>query len=132
MGGEEIVATAAAGIHVGHHHEETGVLQVEVGIDVHDGVVANFLLCFAFLHAELSEGRAVVGGCIFREVAGIGTEVDAEHAGNLEAHEEIGVDVQIGNGKHIAIRSLLIGEQGILVQRNYDEVMRYLGVAHAA
>ena len=37
---EEIVAVALSGVHVTHHYEEACVLEVEVGVDVHYGVVA--------------------------------------------------------------------------------------------
>ena len=39
VGREEVVAVAT--VHMTHHDEETGVLQMEIGIYVHNGVVAD-------------------------------------------------------------------------------------------
>ena len=76
---EEVVAIALSGVHVTHHYEEACVLEVEVGVDVHYGVVAHFRAAVAFLHAELSQCRAVGWCVILGEVSGVGTENALQH-----------------------------------------------------
>ena len=104
---------------------------MHIGIDIHDGIISNLLQGIAFLHAELAEGGAVVGGCILREVAGIGSEVAAQNVGNLEAHEEIGVNIQVGDGQHVGFRGLLIGEHRLPVERPEGELLRQRGCEQA-
>ena len=51
---EKAVLRAAARVGMTVHHEEAGLLQVEVGVRVHDRVVACFNAVGVFLHDKLS------------------------------------------------------------------------------
>ena len=70
-----------------HHDEETGVLEVEVGINVNNRTIANFRSVIAFLHGELSQSGTIVGSIIFGEEEYVGSEVATQHFGYLETQE---------------------------------------------
>ena len=82
---KEIVGFALSCIDMTHHHEESCALQVEVGVNIHDRVVAHFCAIVARLNSILSESRAVVGCVILCEESCIGSEVAFQHACNLES-----------------------------------------------
>ena len=118
-----------------HHHEEASVLQVEVGVGIDDGSISRFHPIVVargshFLLGILSDGRAVVGRVIRGEEAGIGTEIDAQHAGNLESQEKIGVNVQVGHGNRVLIRRFLVGDDAFPVERTEREILRERGRQH--
>ena len=73
MGSEEIVFLAYAGIDVAHHHEETGVLEVEIGIDVDDRAVADLHLAVVGLYGVLSDARHIFRCVVLGEVAEVTT-----------------------------------------------------------
>ena len=123
VGREEIVALAGSRIHMAHHDEETGVLEVEVGIDVDNGIVAHFDGDFVFLHDKLADGGTVVGCIVFREIAGVGAKVAFQHAGYLEPQEEVGVDVQVGHGQGVFVGRLLPRDGALPVERSQREVL---------
>ena len=70
-----------------HHDEETGVLEVEVGINVNNRTIANFRSMIAFLHGELSQSGTIVGSIISGEEEYVGSEVATQHFGYLETQE---------------------------------------------
>ena len=123
MGCEEILSVAAARIDVTHHHEEAGMLQVEVGVDVDERIVARLHTVVACLHGILSERRTVVGGIILCEVASVGTKVAFQHLCNLEAQVEVGVDVEVWHGQHIVVCRLLICYDIFPVERSQLKVL---------
>lgn len=100
---EEVVAVALSGVHVTHHYEEACVLEVEVGVDVHYGVVAHFRAAVAFLHAELSQCRAVVWRVILGEVSGVSTEIALQNLCYAELQIQVGVYVEVGHGQSVVI-----------------------------
>ena len=104
VGGEEIFLAAAARIDVAHHHEEACVLEVEVGIDVHNRIAAHLHSLGTFLNGELAKRGTIVGSVVLGEVAHVATHVAAEHLGNFKPKEEIGINIEVGNGKHILFR----------------------------
>ena len=85
VGRKEVVAVALTCIYVAHHHEETSVLQVEVGVYINQRIVAHLGTAVASLNTILSKSRAIVGCIILGEVACIGTEVALKHSCNLES-----------------------------------------------
>ena len=53
--GEEVVLVALSCIQMAHHHEEAGVLDVNIGVCIHDRVVTHFHVLVAItLHGVLS------------------------------------------------------------------------------
>ena len=82
---KEVVGLALSCIDMTHHHEESRALQVEVGINIHDRVVAHFRSVLASLYCILSECGTVVGCIILCEESCIGSEVAFQHACNLES-----------------------------------------------
>ena len=90
VGREEIVFLAHRLVDVAHHHEKARVFQMEIRVSIHDGSISRFHAIVVargsqFLLGELTDGRAVVGRVIRREKAGVGTEIDAQHASNFES-----------------------------------------------
>ena len=95
---------ATTGIDMAHHDEETGVLKVEVGIDIHDGISAKFdTTRFILLYGELSESRCIVGGVVFGKEPHVGSEIAFQHLCDLELEIEIGVQVECGNRQDILL-----------------------------
>ena len=92
---KEIVGFALSCIDMAHHHEESCALQVEVGVNIHDRVVAHFRSVLASLYCILSECGTVVGCIILCEESCIGSKVAFQHTCNLESEEQIGVDVKV-------------------------------------
>ena len=82
---KEIVGFALSCIDMTHHHEESCALQVEVGVNIHDRVVAHFCSVFASLYCILSQCGAVVWFIILCEESCIGSEVAFQHTCNLES-----------------------------------------------
>ena len=58
-----------------HHDEETGALQVHVGIDVNKRIAAQFHTRLdILLYGKLADLRQIVGRVVFGEEGGIGTQ----------------------------------------------------------
>ena len=65
---EERHAVEVLAQHVGHHHEESGMLQMQVGIDVDEGEVAQlYAAVIVLLHGILVELWQEVGGVVLGE-----------------------------------------------------------------
>ena len=87
-----------------HHHEEAGVLQVEVSIGVHYRIAAYLcLVAVALNDGELSDGRAIAHAVAFSEPSDISSEVAFQHFGYLEADVEVGIDVECGQRQHVLV-----------------------------
>ena len=113
MGNEEGIACSALVVDVGGHDVEAGVLEVEIGIDVDDGIIAHLHAGGLVLYAILSDDGAIGGAVIFGEIAEVGTQLGQEDFGKTEFEVEIGVGVEGGHGQHILVGRHLIG-QGVL------------------
>lgn len=62
MWGKEVVLVSLTCIQVAHHHEESGVLDVYVGVGIDDRVVTHLHVLVAIaLHGVLSYIRRIVG-----------------------------------------------------------------------
>lgn len=120
---KEVVGLALSCIDMTHHHEESRALQVEVGINIHDRVVAHFCAIVARLNGILSESRAVVGCVILCEESCIGSEVAFQHTRNLESEEQIGVDVEVGHGQSHVVRRLLVRNDIVPMQRSEFQLL---------
>lgn len=103
VGRKEVVAVALTCIYMAHHHEETSVLQVEIGVYINQRIVAHLGTAVAGLNTILSKSRAIVGCIILGEVACIGTEVALKHSCNLESQIQIGVDIEIGHWYNVVV-----------------------------
>ena len=106
----EILLAAVAGIDMAHHDKEAGMLQVEVGIHIHQRIVAHFCLALSFLHGKLSQTRGVIGGIVLGEIAGVRSQVTLQHLGYLELKIEVGIDVDSGHGQCVGIGRFLVGD----------------------
>ena len=91
---EEIVGLSVAGIDVAHHHEETGVLKMEVHVGIDYRVVANLCALLSRLYGILSHQWTVVRSIVFCEEPHVGTQVTLKHLGYLEAEIQICIYVQ--------------------------------------
>ena len=123
VGCEEVVAVALACIDMAHHHEEAGVLQVEVGINVHQRIVAHLSAVVAVLYTILSKSRTIVGCLVLGEVACVGTEVALQNPRNLESQIQIGVDVEVGHRYDVVVGRFLICHHILPTQRTELEVL---------
>ena len=91
VGGKEGVLAGHVACYVVPHDEEAGSLQVHVGVDVDEGVVAQGNAAVGdLLHGILIELWTEVGGFVLGEEGAAGTELDAEYTGNLETEVEVG------------------------------------------
>ena len=64
---------------------------MEVGIDVHDGVIAYLdALIFRILRSEHTCERGVVRSVVLREIACVGAELHAQHLSDAEGQIERG------------------------------------------
>ena len=80
------------------HHKKSGLLQLEVGICVHQRLVADeFLMLGVERHCGWLVSRSVLA-CI---VAAVHTEVDVQHARYLKLEVQVAVDRQFGQRQHI-------------------------------
>ena len=128
---EKIVLPSASGIDMTGHQEESRLLELEIGIDIHDGIVADLRQTVTCLNSELSQRRTVVGGIIAGEITQIGPQVAFQHTRNLKAQIEIGVDIESGNGQNSFLARLLPGhdtfpmnraEGNILIQFSREQI----------
>ena len=104
MGREEVFTRTATGIDMAHHDKEACVLEVEIGIDIHDGISAKFdTTRFILLYGELSESGCIVGCFILGEESHVGSEIAFQHLCDLELEIEIGVQVECGNRQDILL-----------------------------
>ena len=127
VAGRQEGCTAESGIHVAHHDEEAGALEVHVHVDVDDGVVAQLHVVLAvLLDAILQQLRTIVGSGILGEEAHVAAQIDGEHPGYLEVQVEVAVDVQVGDGQHVLLAALLVGDHRLPVQRTEREVLAEL------
>ena len=123
--GEKI--TACTGIDMTHHHEETCLLEVHVGIDIHQWIIAHLNIGAAIvLNGKLTDGGTIVQGLVLGEIAHVATKVNTQHTGYLEPQVEVGIYIQVGHGDNLSIARLLPGDDIFPVQRPKGEVLRQL------
>ena len=68
-----------------HHHEEPGLFQMEIGIHVDDGVVADVHPAVRILlYGVLRDSRHEVGGLVFGEPADVSSEMTFQYLGDAE------------------------------------------------
>ena len=97
-GGEIFLSAEQPLVQVAVHHKKSGLLQLEVGICVHQRIVADeFFMLGVERHCGWLVSRSVVA-CI---VAAVHTEVDVQHSGNLEMEVQVAVDRQFGQRQHL-------------------------------
>ena len=120
---EEIVGLSVAGIDVAHHHEETGVLKMEVHVSVDYRVVANLSALLSRLYGILSHQWTVVRSVVFREEPHVGTQVTLKHLGFLEAELQICIYVQSWYRQNTLLSRLLPCDDILPVERTKCEVL---------
>ena len=92
---QEEVLVALSCVDVMHHDEEAGTLQLEIGIDVHDGVGTDGNGVLLILQIELLNRRRIGRGVVLGEDAYIGTKLQGEYLlGNLREDVEVMVEVE--------------------------------------
>ena len=90
MRGKEIILLASPSIHMAHHNEKARVLQMEVGIDISNGIITYFYSAICSvgsricLYGVLTEARIIIRSKIFRKIPHVSTEIATQHTGNLE------------------------------------------------
>ena len=90
---------------------------MEVGIDVHDGVIAYLdALTFRILRSEHTCERGVVRSVVLREIACVGAELHAQHLSDAEGQIEVRVSGESGYGKNVLIGAGLVGQFAVPVQ----------------
>ncbi len=95
MRSEEVVLVALSCIDMAHHYEETGVLDVNVGVNIDDRIVAYLYVVLAVaLYRILSHIRCIVGSFIACKVAHVSTQVYVQHLYYLELDVEVGVGIE--------------------------------------
>ena len=113
---EEFFVIAGTVEHVGHNEEEPTTFQHQIGIDIDEGVFAEFYLALrVLLYGKLVDKRTEIGGIVFREISGIGTQFHTEYAGNLKLQVEVGEDVQLRQGQHVGVATVQDGSSGGVV-----------------
>ena len=66
-------------IYVRIHSEEAGTLQMQVGIDIHYRIAADFYLVIFRLQMELLNGRRVSRCIVFGKVSHISTQLHGKY-----------------------------------------------------
>lgn len=126
VGREEIVAFAGA-VDVAHEDIEAAALQLEVGVEVAEGVVAHRgAHRLVLLHDVRLQLGAVFRRVVFCEVAHIDAEVCLQHACDFEAEIEVGVDVELRQGQDAAVGCLLPCDDIVPVEDAEAEVLAEL------
>ena len=98
---KEIVASVTA-VHVREHYEETGVLELEVGVGIENRIIPDLCTaCFRLLYAESPDARDILRGIIVREIAAVHTEVDIQYTGGSEPYEEVAVGIEERDRKNV-------------------------------
>ena len=73
-----------------HGNEETGTLQLKVGIDVDKRITSQFnTTVWILLDGKLSDLRQVVRSIVFGEIGGTSTQLDVKYTGYLKLQEEV-------------------------------------------
>ena len=114
------------------HHVEAALLQVEVSIDVHDGVVANgdTRLGVGVLEVIHAEPRAVCRGIVGGEVAHVASQLDAQHLGIGEFQVQVAIDVHERQGQNVVAAAVLRRHLVVPVQDAEDKVLIQCGAQH--
>ena len=87
---------------VREHYEETGVLELEVGVGIENRIIPDLCTaCFRLLYAESPDAWDILRGIIVREIAAVHTEVDIQHTGDSEPYEEVAVGIEERDRKNV-------------------------------
>ena len=100
---------------------------MEIGVNIHDWVIAHFSLIVACLNNELSQSWTVIGSIVLGEEAHISTEVTVQNFRYLESQIEIGVDVDARNWENIFFGRLLIGDKVFPIERTESDILTERG-----
>ena len=131
MRGKERHGVAHSLRHVIHHRIDACVFQVEVGIDVHYGVVAYLDAVVRVLEVELPDGRRVVRRVILGEVAHVGSQLHRQHLlRQLELQVEVAVERQVGQRQDVLVTALLVGDFIVPVEDAECQVFLQRGAQH--
>ena len=88
---------ASGGIDVCCVYVETTLFEVQVGINIDNGIIANgYALVVGILDSKHSCCSEVVGCIVGCEIAYIATNLYAQHFGQTEVEIQIGIDVEHG------------------------------------
>ena len=80
-----------------HGHVDAAMLEVKVGIDIHNGIVAYLhSLVVGILNGKLLNGRRIVGRIITSKIAQIASQLHVQHLRNAELEIEIAVKRDFG------------------------------------
>ena len=104
---------------------------MEVGIDVYEGIAAQYQTAAALLlHGKLSDVGQIVGSFVLGEVGNVGTQLRAQHTGNLELQIEIAEEVQLRQIQHVQVAGVLIGHHVLPVQDAPAQILHQLSRQH--
>ena len=81
---EERHARTGRAVYVRSHDIKARALEVEVGVDVDDGIVAELDALRRVLQGELTYDGRIGRGVVFGEIAYVAADLRTEHFGNLE------------------------------------------------
>ena len=123
MGGKEDVASLFGVVHVVGHDVEPRVFEVEVGVNVDDGMAAHLDAVVGSLYGKYSKLGTVGRGFVFGEVAHVCAELYAEHFGNTEEQVEIGVGIERWERVNVFVRRGLVGQLVLPVEDAKAEVL---------
>ena len=98
-------------VDVVHGNVDAAMLDVKVGIDVHNGIVADFhtrILCI--LNGKLLDGRRIVGCIITGEITKVASQLHVQHLGDAELEVEVAVERYLRKGQSQRVAAGLVGD----------------------
>ena len=103
-GGPEVVAGGL--VEMGYIDVSAHALDGEVRIAVEDGIMTYLRAGLGgVLNGELLDEGGVVRSVVLGEVAHVGSELHAQHLGDVEDDVGVGVEADGGQGQHILVRA---------------------------
>jgi hypothetical protein len=125
--GEEVVLVALSCIQMAHHHEEAGVLDVNIGVGIDDRVVAHLHVLLAVaLHGILTDVRRIIRSLVACKVSGVCTQLDIQYLYHLEFDEEVGIYVEVWHWQGTLAAGMLVGNHVLPVENTELEVLLQL------
>ena len=123
MGSYKTRPAVIAIVDVGIHDVEAGMLQVKVGVDIDDGVVADLDEMVYILVGVHAERGVVSGSIVLGEVAQVGSQLYAEDLGYMEENIQVGIGGEGGQRKDALVARGLIGQFIFPVEDAKGEVL---------
>ena len=121
----EIHLISLSCIDVAHHRKEATSLEHEVGIYVHEWIVAQFRSYRSvLLNSELSKTRHILRSVVLGEIRYVSSEMAFKHLGNLEVEIKIAPYIELWQWEGAFLLAELICNAVLPIENAEFEVLR--------